>query len=101
MRGMLLAALLAACAGQQQNIDWNAIEAVITEASSATFVEYFREDNELVVEVDRGTPASEGERIACTVVIPAIEERGGDSRRVTISVFERGSEEVLFDASNC
>lgn len=100
-RWLVLAALLAGCAGQQQNVDWNAIESTITEASSATFVEYFGEDNELVVEVDPGTPVTKAERIACDVVLPAIEGRGGDPSRVTISVFERGSEEILFDATTC
>lgn len=100
MRWLLIAVLLAACGGQA-NVDWDAIEADIADASSSSFVGYFDEDNELVVEVDQGTTVFEGERIACDVAIPAIEDGGGDPSRVKISVFERGSEGVLFDANRC
>ena len=100
VRWIVIAAVLAGC-GSQASVDWSAVEDDIVKGWPSAFVAYFAEDNELVVQVDPGTAASDAVRIACDLAVPAVEHAGGNPDSVTISVFERGADEVLFEARRC
>ncbi len=100
MRWLLMVVWLSACGGQG-SVDWDAVDADVVAAAPGAVVDYFAEDNELTIQVEEGTAVAEAERIACDVAVPAVERAGGDPGGVTISVFEEGAEETLFDAADC
>ena len=101
MRWPLAGALLTGCSGFGSNVDWLAVEGAISEDPQAGFVEYFAEDNTLAIEVEPGTAGTDAERLACDVAVPAIREAGGTPENVVVSVFERGSDHILFDGADC
>jgi hypothetical protein len=101
MRRLLAAALLTGCSGLGGNVDWQAVEGAVSEDPHSGFVEYFAEDNTLAIEVEPGTAEADAERLACDVAAAAIRGAGGTAENVVVSVFERGSDHVLFDGADC